>query len=70
MFDQADFLTETAKSEKMEAFEIKVDELFDFIVNAMLDDLAFEKLEIGLNRRIGGRKHGDKSNYIKTISQV
>lgn len=56
LFDQEDFLMETAKSGNTEQFEDKLNTIFDAVVNTMREDLAFEKLDKRLSRRIGSRQ--------------
>ncbi|TFF37657.1 hypothetical protein [Mucilaginibacter psychrotolerans] len=54
LFSQEDFLNDVAKAGKVDAFEEKLNDLFDAVINAMREDLAFDKLDKGLKRRIGG----------------
>jgi hypothetical protein len=60
LFNQEDFLEDTAKARKTDQFEERLNELFDAVINAMREDLAFEKLDKGLKLRLGGRQR-DKS---------
>jgi hypothetical protein len=55
LFSQEDFLEEAAKAGKTEQFEERLNNLFDAVINAMREDLAFEKLDAGLQKRIGSR---------------
>lgn len=55
LFNQEDFLEEIARVGKTDQFDEKLNDLFDEVINAMREDLAFDKLDMGLKKRIGSR---------------
>ncbi|GAA4084187.1 hypothetical protein [Mucilaginibacter panaciglaebae] len=56
LFAREDFLEETPKAGKTDQFEEQINDRFDEVINAMREDLAFEKLDAGLQKRIGSRR--------------
>ncbi|WEA01814.1 hypothetical protein [Mucilaginibacter sp. SJ] len=55
LLDHEEFLEEMATGGKVEEFEEKTNDYFDAIVNEMRRDLSFDKLNVGLKKRIGGK---------------
>lgn len=60
LFGQEDFLVETSSARKTDQFETDVNDRFDAVINAMREDLAFDKLDTGLRKRIGGRQRNKR----------
>jgi hypothetical protein len=56
LFNQADFLGETVAAGKTAKFEERVNTHFDAVVDAMRHDLSLEKLDAGLQHRIGAQR--------------
>jgi len=55
LLDMDEFLNEMLGDGRLEEFEDSINVLFDKIINAMRKDLSFEKLDIGLKKRISGK---------------
>ncbi|GGA95957.1 hypothetical protein [Mucilaginibacter rubeus] len=53
VFNKENFPENITKEKEIEEFENGLNELFDSVVNSMRDDLAIEKLDNGLKKRIG-----------------
>ncbi|WPU94690.1 hypothetical protein SNE25_04045 [Mucilaginibacter sabulilitoris] len=53
LFNHDDFLNDTAKAGKTDEFETQINDIFDDVIDAMREDLAFNKLDKGLKKRIG-----------------
>ena len=68
LFDQEDFLEQTATAGKTDEFEEKLNDLFDEVIDAMREDLAFDKLDKGLKNRIGSR-HRSKVTVSSEIEE-
>jgi len=47
LFNQSSFLEETVIENKIDAFDEKLSELFDAVINEMRHDLSLEKLDTG-----------------------